>query len=102
MIIARWYCNARFGKKQELIDRIKQWWGTIGKEVGQTDYAVYTGSIGAEESLVTVDVRVASLAELDEQWNKLADREDHKAFGRDIEPLLVSGSTRWEILRAAN
>lgn len=102
MIIARWHCNARFGKKPELIDRIKNWWETIGKEIGQTDYAIYTGSIGAEESLVTVDVRVASLAELSEQWDKLGGREDHKAFGREIEPLVVSGTTRWEVLRAVS
>lgn len=99
MIIARWYCNARFGKKPELIDHIRNWWETIGKEIGQTDYVIYTGSIGAEESLVTVDVKAASLAELNEQWDKLADREDHKAFGSEIEPLLVSGTTRWEVLR---
>ncbi|UUP16586.1 NIPSNAP family protein [Nitratireductor thuwali] len=102
MIVARWYCYARFGKKPELIDRIKNWWETIGKEIGQTDYAIYTGSIGAEEALVTVDVRVKSLAELNEQWEKLAAHEDHKAFGRDIEPLIVSGNTRWEVLRAVS
>jgi hypothetical protein len=99
MFIARWHCNARFGKKQELIDRIRNWWETIGKEIGQTDYAVYTGSIGAPEALVTVDVRVESLGELDRQWDDLAKRRDHQDFGTAIEPFVVSGSTRWEILR---
>ena len=67
MFIARWHCNARFGKKRELIDRIKKWWETIGKEIGQADFAVYTGSIGVAEALVTVDVRVESLGELDQR-----------------------------------
>lgn len=102
MIIARWHCHARFGRKQELIERIKGWWETIGREIGQTDYAIYTGSIGAEEALVSVDVRVESLAELDAQWNRLAGREDHKAFGREVEPLLVSGRSRWEVLRVVS
>ena len=99
MIIARWYVYARFGRKQELIDKMKQWWQTIGKEIGQTDYAMYTGSVGAEEALVTVDVRVKDMAELNEQWNRLAERQDHREFGKEVEPLLVSGQTRWEILR---
>jgi hypothetical protein len=99
MFIARWYCHARFGKKQELIERIRNWWDTIGNEIGQTDYAVYTGSIGPAEALVTVDVRVESLADLDEQWTRLAKRSDHQNFGVEIEPLVVSGSTRWEVLR---
>jgi hypothetical protein len=99
MFIARWHCNARFGKKQELIDPIKKWWETIGKEIGQADFAVYTGSIGVAEALVTVDVRVESLAELDQQWDKLAKRRDHQDFSTELEPLVVSGSTRWEVLR---
>jgi hypothetical protein len=99
MFIARWHCNARFGKKQELIDKMKQWWQTIGKEIGQTDYTITTASVGAPEALVAVDVRVRDMAELNEQWNKLAERQDHKNFGRDLEPVVVSGSTRWEILR---
>jgi hypothetical protein len=99
MIIARWYVHARFGRKQELIDKMKHWWQTIGREIGQTDYAIYTGSVGAEEALVTVDVRVKDLAELGQQWDTLAQRQDHAQFGKEVEPLLVSGSTRWEILR---
>lgn len=99
MIIARWHVNARFGKKQELIDELKTWWSTIGKEIGQTDYSIMTGSIGAAESLITVDVRCRDLAELHQQWDDLARREDHARFAGGIEPLLVSGSTRWEVFR---
>lgn len=99
MIVARWQINARFGRKQELIAEIKRWWDTIGREIGQTEVSILTGSVGAAESLVTVDVHCHSLAELEKQWDQLAQREDHKAFADRIEPLLVSGSTRWEILR---
>lgn len=99
MIIARWYCSARFGMKDELIGKITEWWQTIGKEIGQTDFTISTGSIGAAESLITVDVRVKDLAELGEQWNKLAAHSGHGDFGKSIEPLLVSGTTRWEVLR---
>jgi hypothetical protein len=102
MIIARWHLHARFGMKQEVIDKIKQWWSTIGREIGQTDYTIATGSVGAAEALVTVDLRVRDLAELNEQWNRLAERQDHQQFGKELEPLIVSGSTRWEIFRVVD
>ena len=76
MIIARWYCHARFGMKQDVIERLQRWWSTIGNEIGQTDYAITTASVGAPEALVTVDVRVSDMAELDEQWSKLGARSD--------------------------
>lgn len=99
MIIARWYCQARFGHKQELIEKIQQWWASIGREIGQTDATITTGSVGAAESVVAVDVRVADMATLSAQWDRLADRSDHRDWGKSIEPLVVSGSTRWEIYR---
>ena len=99
MIIARWYCQARFGHKQELLGKITEWWTTIGREIGQTDYTITTGSIGAAESVVAVDVRVADMATLSTQWDKLAENADHREWGKAIEPLVVSGSTRWEIYR---
>lgn len=102
MIVARWHVNARFGRKQELIDELKAWWSTIGQEIGQTDYSIMTGSIGAAESLIIVDVRCRDLAELHQQWDALARREDHAKFSVKIEPLLVSGSTRWEVFRTVD
>lgn len=99
MIVARWQVNARFGHKQELIDEIRTWWTTIGRDIGQNDITVLTGSVGAAESLVTVDVRCQDMAELQSQWDQLAHFAEHKAFAQKIEPLLVSGSTRWEILK---
>src|SRR4028119_746924 len=102
MIVARWHVNARFGHKQELISELKRWWSTIGTEIGQTDYSIMTGSIGAAESLITVDVRCRDLAELHQQWDALSRREDHAQFSMKIEPLLVSGSTRWEVFRTVD
>ena len=49
--------------------------------------------------LHALDRRSADLAQLEQQWDQLAQREDHKAFAERVEPLVVSGSTRWEILR---
>ncbi len=99
MIVARWHFKVRFGMKQTAIDKVKEWWSSIGAAIGQTDYTIMTGSVGAEEALVTVDVRVKDMAELNDQWDKLAQRDDHTQFATELEPLIVSGSTRWEIFR---
>lgn len=102
MIVARWQVNARFGHKQELIEELKQWWATIGREIGQSDVTILTGSVGAAESLVTVDVRCRDMAEQQSQWDRLARVTEHQDFARRTEPLLVSGSTRWEILKVVD
>ena len=99
MLVARWQFKARFGMKPEVVEKIKDWWGTIGATLGQADHTIMTGSVGAAEALVTVDVRVRDMGELGDQWDKLAQREDHKKFATELEPLIVSGSTRWEIFR---
>ena len=99
MMVARWQFKARFGMKQAAIDAVKEWWQTVGAGIGQTDCTIMTGSIGAEEALVTVNVRVDDLTALNEQWERLAQRDDHKQWGERFEPLIVSGSTRWEIFR---
>ena len=102
MIVARWQFKARFGMKQTAIEKTKQWWSTIGSEIGQTDYTILTGSVGAEEAIVTVDVRVRDMAELNDQWDRLGQRDDHKQFATELEPLIVSGSTKWELYRVVD
>ena len=102
MLIARWSIMARYGLKQPVIDNVKWWWEKIGSDIGQTDYTIITGSIGASEALVSVDVRIKDLAELDAQWAKLSERMDHKDFADELEPLIVSGSTKWEIFRVVH
>ena len=99
MIVARWHVKARFGMKGQVIEKIKQWWETIGRDIGRTDHALMTGSVGAEEALVTVDVRVRDMAELQQQWDALAEHKEHQRFSAELEPLIVSGSTHWEIFR---
>ena len=39
------------------------------------------------------------LAELNAAWNKLGKIEAHKEWSKELEPHIVSGTPRWEILR---
>ncbi len=101
MMIARWHIDARFGHKQNVIDSLKKWAQEIASQIGWTKdrLRIATGSIGALESTVEVDVLVGDLSELDASWNKLGSIPAHKEWSKQIEPYIVSGTPRWEILR---
>jgi hypothetical protein len=101
MMIARWRIDARFGHKQTVIDSLKTWYRDIGSQIGWTrdKVRIATGSVGALESTVEVDVLVEDLAELDASWNKLGSMPAHKEWSKQLEAYIVSGTPRWEILR---
>lgn len=58
-----------------------------------------TGSIGARESTVGMNLEVESLAELEKAFEAISKLPSHKEWGRKLEPLVVSGTSRWEIFR---
>jgi hypothetical protein len=101
MIIARWQIDARFGQKQAVIDSLATWCREIGSQIGWSDsnMRIATGSIGALESTVELEITVEDLAALNESWNKLGDIEAHKQWSKDLEPYLVSGTPRWTVYR---
>ena len=101
MMIARWHIDARFGHKQEVLDAVKMWGRDIGSQIGWTPEKVRitTGSIGALESTVEIEVQVEDLTALDQAWKKLGAIEAHKQWSKDLEPNVVSATPRWEIYR---
>lgn len=101
MMIARFQIEARFGYKPGVIDATRKWCREVGAQIGWTEdkLRVLVGAIGAPESAVVLEVTVADLTELDAAWSKLATIEAHKQWGRELEPLVVSGSNRWEVFR---
>ncbi|MGE5538557.1 MAG: hypothetical protein ACM30I_08050 [Gemmatimonas sp.] len=101
MLIARWQIDAKFGQKQTVVDLIRRWGETIAPQIGFTadKGRMLTGSIGAREATVVHEWQVGGLAELEAAWSKLARIEAHAAWGAELEPHVVSGSSRWEIYR---
>jgi hypothetical protein len=101
MLVARWSINARFGYKQNVIDALQRWMREIGPQVGFTPdrTRLLTGSIGALEACVQAEHIVENLAELQSAWDKLATLPAHKDWGKELEPHVVSGTSRWEVLR---
>ncbi len=101
MMIARWHIDARFGHKQAVIDSLKKWQAEIGIQIGWTadKTRIATGSIGALESTVELDILIEDLAQLNAAWAKLGTIEAHKKWSKDIELYIVSGTTHWQIFR---
>ena len=101
MIIARWQIDAKFGHKAEVIDSVEKWQREIGEQIGwkESQCQLMTGSVGARESTVVLEVRLESMSELDESWEKLREIDAHEKWSRDLEPYVVSGSHRWEVYR---
>jgi len=101
MFIARWRIDARFGQKQKVIEMLRQWARDIAPQAGLPSPRgqLLTGSIGALEATVEHDWSVESMAELEQVWAKLGTLDAHAKWGRELEPHVVSGTSRWEIYR---
>ena len=101
MMIARWSIDARFGHKTFVIDQMRAWIENVGDRIGWTRDKVrlQTGSVGALESTVQMEGVIQDLAELHEAWSRLDSVLEHKKWGREMEPHVISGTPRWEIFR---
>ncbi|MGZ3236546.1 MAG: hypothetical protein ACXWIN_00710 [Burkholderiaceae bacterium] len=49
------------------------------------------------EATIVHEREVADLVELDRAWAKLATLPAHAQWGKELEPLVVSGSSRWKV-----
>lgn len=101
MMIARWSCEAKFGMKGEALALLKEWQEQIGAQVGMesTRIRTVTGSVGAKEALIQDEFEIKDLTELDSFFDKIAKVKMHADWGRKMGEVIVSGSTKWEVLR---
>ncbi|HSV52759.1 MAG TPA: hypothetical protein VLJ57_11615 [Burkholderiaceae bacterium] len=101
MMIARWSIDAKFGYKQNVVDLMQRWLKEIGPQAGVAvnKTRLLTGSIGALEATIQTEHEIEDLAELNRIWDKLATIPAHKQWSKDLEPHVVSGTSRWETYR---
>ncbi len=101
MMIARWCIDAKFGHKPEVVECLSQWFAEIGSQVGWTkeNSRILVGSIGAFESSIISEVTIANFTELNDAWQKLGKIDAHKAWSKNLEPYVVSGTPKWEVYR---
>lgn len=101
MFIARWQIDARFGHKQDAIELMREWERDIGATSGidPAKSTITTGSIGMLEATIENNIEVENLAELERFFATIGKNPAHAAWGKKLEPLVVSGTSRWSILR---
>jgi hypothetical protein len=101
MMVARWSIDARFGDKQAVVDLMQRWLSEIGPKAGvKADRTrLLTGSVGALEATVQSEHVIEDLTELNRIWDQLAALPEHQKWGKELEPHVVSGTSRWEIYR---
>ncbi len=56
-------------------------------------------SVGALEASVVTEHLVEDLTELQRVWEKLGTIPAHQQWSKELEPNVVSGTSRWEIYR---
>jgi hypothetical protein len=101
MMVARWSIDAKFGYKQNVVEAMKRWLRDIGPQAGIKDdrTRLLTGSVGALEATVQTEHLIEDLAELNQVWDKLATIPAHQQWSKELEPHVVSATSRWEIFR---
>ena len=101
MMIARWTCEAKFGRKSEALALLKEWQEQIGSQVGMeaARMRTITGSVGAKEALIQDEFEIRDLTELDDFFSKIAGVKMHADWGKKMGEVIVSGSTYWEVFR---
>lgn len=101
MMIARWQFLAKFGYKNTAIDLLKEWDQEIGSQtnIDMSKQRMITGSIGTSEALVEAEFEINDLAELQAFFDKIATVQMHEEWGRKMSEVIVSGSTKWDVLR---
>ena len=83
---------------------MKKWSEEVGNKVAlsQDKLRVTTVSIGVNESRFECEYTVESLEQSQKMWEDMSTMEVHQQFGKDLEPIIVSGSNRWEIFRVVD
>ena len=100
-MVARWQFTAKFGRKKEALDLIKEWNSEIGSQtnIDMSKSRIITGSVGTSEGLVENEMEIDDLKALDDFFAKIASIQMHSEWGPKMGEVIVSGSTRWEIFR---
>ncbi len=101
MFIARWQLSTRFGKTAEALDILRRWEIDVGQRIGWRpgSIRIASGVVGAAQTDIEFETRVDTLADLESAWRDMERVEPHTEYLKKLEPLLVSGGSRWVVLR---
>ncbi len=101
MMNARWQFTTKFDHKQTAIELLKEWNKQIGSQtnIDVSKERIVTGSVGNSEGLVETEFEIENLQDLDDFFSKIATVKMHEEWGAKMGEVIVSGSTRREVLK---
>ncbi|KAL4422820.1 hypothetical protein ABPG75_009017 [Micractinium tetrahymenae] len=97
---ARWSLDVKFGSKLDAVALLQEWVRDVGSQAGLTpdNTQLHSGSIGAPESTLELEVSFDSLADLEAFWAAIPPAQ-HKAWGQRMQQYIVHGSPQWHVYR---
>lgn len=101
MFIARWQFATQFGKTEDCIAILKKWEIDVGQRIGWRPGSVriLAGFLGVSESEVEFESRFDNLSDLESAWADMQRAHYHKEYLKMLEPMIVSGTNRWNVYR---
>lgn len=103
MIIARWQFMSRFGSVDDCIAVLRKWEIDVGDRVGwkASSVRILRGFAGVNDSQLELETRCDSLADFESAWGDIERNPHHREYMKQLEHLMVPGSSRWSFLREA-
>lgn len=101
MFVARWHLTARFGHKDETLKLLQRWEIDVAHRIGWRpgSLRIVTGSIGAGDTEIEMEVKIDSLTDLEAAWADMARVPYQAEYQQKLSELVVSGSSRWTVHR---
>jgi hypothetical protein len=101
MYLIRSIAIAHSGRRDEASALLKSFAAETAKEFGLPESRILTGSIGIADSTVVMETPMKSLADFDDQLEKINKWSGMQRYGQKFGELFVSGSHHFEVLRIA-
>lgn len=97
---ARYSLDVKFGNKLDAVALLQEWVQDVGSVAGLTpqNTQLHTGSIGAPESTLELEVGFETLAELEDFWTNIPPAQ-HRAWGQRMQEYIVHGTPQWQVYR---
>jgi hypothetical protein len=99
MYVARWHLTARFGHKDETLKLLQRWEIDVAHRIGWRpgSLRIVTGSVGAGDTDIEIEVKIDSLTDLEAAWADMARVPYQEEYQKKLSELVVSGSGRWTV-----
>jgi len=96
--VAKFIFDVPFGKKPEFF-ALEEKYQSLRTQNGFPKPEILVGSIGAPESRIEIHYKFETLAALEATFAKVGTEPKMADFQREMGPIVVPGSHRWEIFR---